>query len=145
MRAASWRRRGRDVTVDFAAIMQRMRRIRSEISEHDSAQRFKGLGIDLYPGGRSIHRRRHVSRWMADHRVQEGGDRHRFATTVIPIPGLDEAGYLTNETVFELTALPKRLAVIGAGPIGAELAQSFRRFGSQVIVFDIIPRILGRR
>ena len=61
-----------------------------------------------------------------------------------PIPGLAEAGYLTNESVFSLTELPQRLAVIGAGPIGCELAQAFARFGSQVTLIELSPRILGR-
>ena len=132
------------VEIDFAAIMQRMRRIRSEISEHDSAQRFKDLGIDLYLGdghftgldtfevdGRTLNFRRAM--------ISTGS-----RPAVIPIPGLADVGYLTNETVFELTELPRRLAVIGSGPIGSELSQSFNRFGSQVTLFDVQPRVLGR-
>ena len=124
--------------------MQRMRRIRSEISEHDSAQRFKDLGIDLYLGdgrftgpdtfevdGRTLNFRRAM--------IATGS-----RPAVIPIPGLDEVGYLTNETVFEQTVLPPRLAVIGSGPIGCELSQAFNRFGSRVILFDVQPRVLGR-
>ncbi len=132
------------VEIDFAAIMQRMRRIRSEISEHDSAQRFKDLGIDLYLGdghftgpdtfevdGRTLSFRRAM--------ISTGS-----RPAVIPIPGLADVGFLTNETVFELTELPPRLAVIGSGPIGSELSQSFNRFGSRVTLFDVQPRVLGR-
>lgn len=133
------------VQVDFPAVMERMRRIRADISFHDSAQRFKGLGIDLYLGegqftgkntfvvdGRPITFRKAV--------IATGA---RAAT--IPIPGLQEAGYITNEGVFELTQLPNRLAIIGAGPIGLEMAQAFARFGSQVTVFDIMPTMGGLR
>jgi pyruvate/2-oxoglutarate dehydrogenase complex dihydrolipoamide dehydrogenase (E3) component len=62
----------------------------------------------------------------------------------LPIPGLAEVGYITNETFFQLTERPLRLAVIGAGPIGSELAQAMQRFGTQVTVFDILPQVLGR-
>ncbi|MCA9928955.1 MAG: mercuric reductase [Anaerolineales bacterium] len=128
-----------DVTVDFETVMARMRRIRADISYHDSAQRFRDLGIDLYLGtgqfsgantfevdGRSIHFSKAVIATGA-------GPAH------IPIPGLAETGYITNVTLFELTKRPPRLAVIGAGPIGAEMAQAFARFGSQVTLFDILP------
>lgn len=133
-----------DVRVDFGKVMARMRHVRADISDHDSAQRFKDLGIDLYLGD---------GRFTGADTIEVAGQTVRFSKALIstgsrpmhlPIPGLDEAGFLTNETVFELTEQPQRLAVIGAGPIGAELAQSFRRFGSEVIVFDIIPRLLGR-
>ncbi|MEZ4589710.1 MAG: FAD-dependent oxidoreductase [Chloroflexota bacterium] len=136
---------GGAVTVDFAAVMQRMRQIRSEISYHDAASRFRDLGIDLYLGdgqftgkntfvvnGRTIEFSKAV--------IATGS---RAAT--IPIPGLAESGYITNEGVFELTDLPRRLAIIGAGPIGAEMAQAFARFGSQVSVLDLAPTIGGLR
>ena len=132
------------VNVDFGAIMQRMRRIRADISEHDSAQRFKDLGIDLYLG---------TAGFTGADSLEIDGQTLHFKKALLstgsrpmglPLPGLEEAGYLTNETLFSLTEQPKRLAVIGAGPIGAELAQSFRRFGSAITVFDIIPRLLGR-
>jgi len=134
-----------DVSVDFAAVMERMRRIRADISYHDSAQRFKDLGIDLYLGdghfagaacfevdGRSL---------TFSKAVIATGSR----AAAIPIPGLTETGYITNEGVFELTQLPQRLAIIGAGPIGLEMAQAFARFGSQVTVFDILPVMGGLR
>lgn len=132
------------VAVDFGQVMQRMRRVRADISEHDSAQRFANLGIDVYLG---------TAAFTSADQLEIGGQTLTFKKAVLatgsrpmglPIPGLDETGYLTNETVFSLTELPKRLAVIGAGPIGAELAQAFRRFGSEVTIFDIVPRLLGR-
>lgn len=135
--------KGGEIDVDFRAIMERMRRIRSEISHHDSAERFKNLGIDLFLGsgsfsgpnsfeidGRTIHFSRAV--------IATGA---RAAD--IPIPGLKESGYINNEGVFELTELPQRLVIIGAGVIGLEMAQSFARFGSQVTVMDITDKIGG--
>ncbi|WP_141608506.1 mercuric reductase [Litorilinea aerophila] len=132
------------VSVDFAAVMERVRQVRAAISDHDSVWRFQRLGVDVYLG---------EGRFSGPDTVTVDGQTLRFQKAliatgsrpmVLPIPGLAEVGYLTNETLFELTSLPRRLAVIGAGPIGAELAQAFRRFGSQVILFDILPQVLGR-
>ncbi len=127
---------------DFGAVMERMRRLRAEISEHDSAARFRGLGADVFLGD---------ARFTGDDTVEVEGAVLRFRRAVIatgarpatpPIPGLEEAKPLTNENVFSLTSLPRRLAVIGAGPVGCELAQAFARFGSRVTVFDAAERIL---
>ena len=132
------------VSVDFAAAMERMRRLRAEISPHDSAARFRDLGVDVYLGSGAF---------VGPDVLEVGGRELRFKKAVIatgarasvpPIPGLDEAGYLTNETVFSLTELPRRLAVFGAGPIGCELAQAFARFGSEVTLLEASSRILGR-
>lgn len=136
---------GGEVVVDFAAVMERMRRIRAEISFHDSAQRFRDLGIDLFLG---------EGQFTGKNRFAVDGRTIEFSKAVIatgsraaavPIPGLAEVGHITNEGVFELTQLPKRLAIIGAGPIGAEMAQAFARFGSRVTVFDLLPTIGGLR
>ena len=131
--------------VNFPAVMERMRRLRSEISPHDSAQRYRDeLGVDVFLG---------EGRFVESDSVEVDGRRLRFRRAVIatgaramplPIPGLAEAGYLTNETVFSLTELPRRLAIIGAGPIGCELAQAFSRFGSQVTLLEVMPQILIR-
>lgn len=129
---------------DFAKAMERMRRLRARIAPHDSAARFTELGVDVYFG-----RGRFVSR----NALEVKGARLEFRRAVIasggrpdalPVPGLEEAGYLTNESVFSLTTLPRRLAVVGGGSIGCELAQAFSRFGSQVTVLDILPRLLPR-
>jgi pyruvate/2-oxoglutarate dehydrogenase complex dihydrolipoamide dehydrogenase (E3) component len=129
---------------DFAAAMARMRRLRADLSAHDSARRFAGLGVDVFLG---------EARFTAGDSVEVGGERLRFRRALIatggraaapPIPGLAEAGYLTNESVFSLTELPVRLAVIGAGPIGCELAQTFRRFGSRVTLIEMMPQVLVR-
>lgn len=129
---------------DFGAVMARMRRVRAEISHHDSAYRFKEAGVDLFLG---------EGRFTDPDRMEVAGATLKFKKAmiatgsrplVLPIEGLAEAGYLTNETFFSLTELPPRMAVIGAGPIGSELAQALQRLGSQVTVFDILPQVLGR-
>jgi pyruvate/2-oxoglutarate dehydrogenase complex dihydrolipoamide dehydrogenase (E3) component len=129
---------------DFPAVMQRMRRLRAGISHHDSARRFRELGMDVFIGNGAFHDRGAIS--VGHHRL-------RFAKAVVatgaravelPIPGLKEAGYVTNETVFSLTELPRHLAVIGAGPIGCELAQAFARFGSKVTLLEQGKQLLPR-
>ncbi|MBW3599205.1 MAG: mercuric reductase [Planctomycetes bacterium] len=124
------------VEVDFAAVMERMRRLRAEISPHDSAERLHNSGVDVFFG---------QAEFAGEDAVRVGEATLQFKRAVIatgaraaapPIPGIEEAGYLTNETVFSLTALPRRLAVIGAGPIGCELAQAFARFGSHVYLVE---------
>src|SRR5262249_11925017 len=91
-------------------------------------------------------------RFVGSQAIEVGGRSLRFRRAVVatgarpeipPIVGLPQAGYLTNETVFSLREQPPRLAVIGAGPVGCELAQAFRRLGSEVVLFDVLPRILG--
>jgi len=133
------------VHADFGRAMERMRRLRAGISGHDSARRFRDeLGVDVFIGQGSF---------SAPDLIEVAGRKLRFARAALcagaraqapPIPGLSEAGYLTNETVFSLTELPPRLAVIGAGPIGCELAQAFARLGSRVTLIELAPHILGR-
>ncbi len=130
--------------VDFPAVMERMRQIRAGISHHDSAQRFKDLGIDVFLGS---------GQFVDDQTIAVGHTQLKFKKAVIAsgaravrpdIPGLEAAGFLTNETVFSLTECPKRLAVIGGGPIGCELAQTFHRLGSQVVLLHKNPHILDK-
>ena len=132
------------IKTDFGTAMARMRKLRARISHVDSAHRYKKLGVDVYIGN---------GRFTGPNTVEVAGKTLQFSKAVIctgaraidlPIPGLKEAGALTNETIFSLTELPPRLAVIGAGPIGCELAQAFARFGSQVLVFEQECRILPR-
>ena len=130
---------------DFGAVMERMRRLRARISHHDSAERFQHeLGVDVFLGD---------ARFTGPDTVAVGARTLRFKRAVIatgarashpPIPGLAEAGFLSNESVFSLTERPATLAVIGAGPIGCELAQAFRRLGSEVVLFDAAPHVLVR-
>jgi pyruvate/2-oxoglutarate dehydrogenase complex dihydrolipoamide dehydrogenase (E3) component len=128
--------------IRFAETMRRLRRVRAEISPHDSAERFRGFGADIYLG---------EARFVSKNSVEVAGERLLFSKAIIatgaraaipPIPGLEEVGFLTNETVFSLTELPQRLIVAGGGPIGCELAQSFARLGSRVSVVEQIPRLL---
>ncbi|HZR80514.1 MAG TPA: mercuric reductase [Candidatus Binatia bacterium] len=130
---------------DFAAAMARMRRVRAGISHHDSARRFRDeLGVDVFLG---------EARFTGPDAVSVDGKELRFARAVVAtgaraahpgIPGLAEAGYLTNETVFTLTERPRRLAVIGGGPIGCELAQAFRRLGCEVALLNDTAHLLNR-
>lgn len=131
--------------VDFGKVMERMRQVRARISPDDSVAFFESLGIDVFLGAA------HFS--GPDTLALDDGQTLRFKKAVIatgarpaepPIPGLAEAGYLTNETVFSLTERPARLAVIGGGPIGCELAQAFRRLGSEVVLFHNTDHILNR-
>ena len=131
-------------SVDFAAVMARVRRVRAQISHHDSAARLKSLGVDVFLG---------EGRFSGPDTVEVDGTPLRFRKAVIasgaraaepPIPGLAPAGYLTNETVFTLTERPPRLAVIGGGPIGCELAQTFRRLGSEVVLIHDREHLLDR-
>ncbi len=130
--------------ISFAKAMERMRRLRAEIAPHDSAARFRDeFNVDVFIGD---------GKFVSANEIEVAGQRLRFERAVIatgaraavpPIAGLSEVGYFTNETIFTLTALPARLAVIGAGPIGCELAQSFQRFGAEVVVIDlaqVMPR-----
>ena len=127
---------------DFAEIMRRMRERRAEISPNDSAARLRRSGVDVFFGD---------GRFTSDRTVAVDNRILHFCRAVIatggrpaapPVPGLDRVPFLTNETVFSLSTLPRRLLVIGAGPIGCELAQAFARFGSVVTIFDIAPRVL---
>ena len=130
---------------DFDAVMARMRRIRARISRNDSALRYRDeKGVDVFLGS---------ARFTSETTLDVGGATLRFGKALIatgarparlPIPGLAEAGYLTNETVFNLTARPRRLAVIGGGPIGSELAQAFCRLGAEVTLLEMSDRILVR-
>lgn len=130
--------------VDFPAVMERMRRLRAQIAPHDSAERFRTLGIDIFIGD---------ARFTGTDTIEVAGQTLRFARACIatgarpatpPIAGLAEAGFLNNENVFTLTELPRRLAVLGSGPIGCELAQSFARFGAVVTVIEMAAQILPR-
>jgi pyruvate/2-oxoglutarate dehydrogenase complex dihydrolipoamide dehydrogenase (E3) component len=132
------------VEVDFGAVMERMRRLRAELARNDSAERLKSLGADVFIGDASF---------TAPDEIEVGGARLRFRRAAIAtgaravnpdLPGFAEAGYLTNESVFSLAKLPRRLAVIGAGPIGCELAQSFRRLGAEVTLLEAGAQVLAR-
>jgi pyruvate/2-oxoglutarate dehydrogenase complex dihydrolipoamide dehydrogenase (E3) component len=136
---------GANVSIDFGKAMERMRRVRAGISDHDSVERFsKELGIDVFLG---------QGKFVGPNSIEVEGRRLLFKKAAIctgaraaapPVPGIEETGYLTNETVFWLTELPRRLAVIGGGPIGCELAQMFARMGSQVTILQRGGHVLPR-
>ncbi len=130
--------------VDFPAVMERRRKLRTGIGPNDSAELFRNLGIDVFFG---------EAKFRDGETVLVDGKELKFSNVVIatggraiilPIPGLVESGALTNETLFSLTELSERLAIIGAGPIGCEMAQAFARFGGKVTLFEAECRILPR-
>jgi pyruvate/2-oxoglutarate dehydrogenase complex dihydrolipoamide dehydrogenase (E3) component/uncharacterized membrane protein YdjX (TVP38/TMEM64 family) len=148
--AASARRAGElgvrvgAVEVDFPAVMARMRRLRAGIAPNDGVERFTGLGVDVHIGNGTF---------TSPTTIEVDGRTLEFSRAVIttgaraaapPIAGLEETGYLTNETLFWLTELPRRLIVIGAGPIGCEMAQAFRSFGAEVTVVHDASHALPR-
>jgi pyruvate/2-oxoglutarate dehydrogenase complex dihydrolipoamide dehydrogenase (E3) component len=129
---------------DFPEVMKRLRRLRAGIAPHDGARRFAGLGVDVFLG---------EARFTDAETVEAAGAKLRFKKAVVAtgaraavpeLPGLAEAGYLTNETVFTLTELPRSLVVLGGGPIGCELAQAFARLGSKVTLVSSTPRLLPK-
>jgi len=131
-------------SVDFARVMERMRRLRARISPADSARRFSDLGVDVFLG---------QGAFTGSDTVQVGERTLRFKKAVIatgarasapPIHGLEDVDYLTNESLFSLTELPPRLGVIGAGPIGSEMAQAFALLGSEVHLVEAAHGILPR-
>lgn len=132
------------VEFDFAAVMDRVQRVIQEIAPHDSVERYTKLGVECISGAAKI---------IDPYRVEVNG---RTLTTrsiivatgarplVPPIPGLAESGYLTSDTLWSLRELPKRLVVLGGGPIGAEMAQAFARLGAAVTIVEMAPQILIR-
>jgi pyruvate/2-oxoglutarate dehydrogenase complex dihydrolipoamide dehydrogenase (E3) component len=134
--------------INFEQVMERMRSRRADISPADSAKRFKDLGVDVFFGSAKF-----VSGDAIEVDSANGTQTLNFKKAVIasgaraaapPIPGLESVPYMTNETVFSMTKLPQRLAVLGGGPIGCELAQSFARLGSEVFLLERGATILGR-
>jgi pyruvate/2-oxoglutarate dehydrogenase complex dihydrolipoamide dehydrogenase (E3) component len=133
-----------EVTVDFGAVMARVRSLRAGLSHHDSAARFRDLGVDVFLGD---------GKFTSDGSVEVAGAKLRFRNAVIAtgaralipdLPGLREAGFLTNETVWSLPELPRRLVILGGGPIGCELAQAFARLGSKVTLLHNKPTLLDK-
>ncbi|MDE2307172.1 MAG: FAD-dependent oxidoreductase [Xanthomonadaceae bacterium] len=133
-----------EVRVDFRAVMERVQQAVATVAPHDSVERYRELGVDVQRG-----RARIVSPWV----VELDGKPIRTRSIVIatgarpfvpPIPGIEEAGYLTSDTLWQLRELPKRLLVLGGGPIGCELAQAFARLGSSVTQVEALDRLLIR-
>ncbi len=134
--------------IDFAAVMERVQRVVQTVEPHDSVERYTRLGVECLQGAARI-----TSPWSV--RVESAAGPRSLTTRAIviaagarpyvpAIPGIEEVGCLTSDTVWELRQLPQRLLVLGGGPIGSELAQAFARLGSQVTQVEMLPRILNR-
>ena len=132
------------VEPDFAAIMRRMRERRAGIGPNDSAQRVRAAGVDLFFGSAAFTGSRTIDVATQTLRFNRAVIATGGRPTAPQIPGLADVNYLTNETLFSLTERPRRLLVIGGGPIGCELAQSFASFGGEITLFDQAPRVLPR-
>jgi pyruvate/2-oxoglutarate dehydrogenase complex dihydrolipoamide dehydrogenase (E3) component/uncharacterized membrane protein YdjX (TVP38/TMEM64 family) len=134
---------------DFAEVMERVQKIVNDIEPHDSVERYSGLGVDCVQGTAKI-----LTPWEVEV-TKDDGSKQRLTTKNIviaagarpfvpPIPGLAEANPLTSDNIWSIRKLPKRLVVLGGGPIGSELTQCFARFGSQVTQVEMMPRIMIR-
>lgn len=136
------------VEVDFARVMERVHRVIATIAPHDSVERFTGLGVEVLQGQARL-----TSPWTVEVSTPQGKQVLSARSIVIatgaaplipPIPGLDLVGYQTSDTIWQIRSLPARLLVLGGGPIGCELAQSFARLGSAVTQVEMAPRVLVR-
>jgi len=134
----------KDWTADFKGVMERVHRLQTELSPHDSAEHFKNLGVDIFLG---------QSLFTGKNQLQVNGETLHFKKAIIvtgtePVPleiaGLERTDYRTNEEIFDLETLPPRLAVIGGGPIGCELSQSFLRLGSEVTLITASSELLPK-
>ncbi len=143
-RASELGMKSASVDFDFADVMERIQRVIKTIEPHDSVDRYQALGVDVIEGEAKI---------TSPYTVEVNGETLTTRNIVIatgarpfvpPLPGIDEVGYLTSDTVWNLRQQPKRLVVLGGGPIGSELAQSFARLGSQVTQIELGDRIMGR-
>ena len=134
---------------DFAAVMERVQSVIRAIEPHDSAERYTGLGVDVVQGTAKI-----VSPWEVEVTGEDGSARRLTTRSIViaagarpfvpPIPGIEAVGYLTSDNVWNLRELPRRLLVLGGGPIGCELAQAFGRLGAEVTQVEMAPRLMMR-
>ena len=138
-----------DPQIDFPKVMERVQRIIETIEPHDSVARYTALGVDCKAGQAQI-----TSPYTVEVRDERGGTRTLTTRSIViaagarplvpPIAGLEEVGYYTSDTVWSLRELPRRLVVLGGGPIGCELAQGFARLGAKVTQVEMLPRLLQR-
>jgi len=143
-RAEEWGFDRVDVQFDFAKVMERVARVVREVEPHDSVERYSGLGVEVIQGEARItspYSVRVDGRELTTRGIVVATGASPF---VPPIEGLDGIDYLTSDNLWELRELPSRLLVLGGGPIGCELAQAFARFGSQVTVVEMLPRLMIR-
>ena len=130
--------------IDFAKVMNRVQNVIADIEPHDSVERYTGLGVNVVIGEGKI-----LDPWTVEVDGKKITTRNIVIATgarpfVPPIPGLDDVGYYTSDNIWDLREQPKKLLVLGGGPIGCELTQAFNRLGSQVIQVDMAPRIMPR-
>jgi pyruvate/2-oxoglutarate dehydrogenase complex dihydrolipoamide dehydrogenase (E3) component/uncharacterized membrane protein YdjX (TVP38/TMEM64 family) len=148
-RASEFGIRSAIATFDFAEVMARVQRVIRAVEPHDSAERYAGLGVEVIAGKAKL-----ISPWEVEI-LRDNGERQRLSARSIviatgahpivpPIPGIAETAWLTSDTIWNLRELPRRLVILGGGPIGCELAQAFARFGSKVALVDMAPRLLMR-
>jgi pyruvate/2-oxoglutarate dehydrogenase complex dihydrolipoamide dehydrogenase (E3) component len=152
-RAKEFGCRSASADFSFAEVMERVQRVVQTIEPHDSVARYTELGVDVIEGTAKI-----VSPWEVDVTRTNGASERLTTRSIViaagarpfvpPIPGIENVGYLTSDTVWDLRDLPKRLVVLGGGPIGCELTQAFARFGagsgSTVTQVEMAPRIMIR-
>ncbi len=148
-RAADYGIKSATAEFDFADVMQRVHAIIAAIAPHDSAQRYTELGVEVHKGRAEITSPHSVMVRTADGEQRELTARGIIIATggapfVPPIPGLDKVDILTSDNIWQLRTLPKKLLVLGGGPIGCELAQCFARFGSAVTMVEMLPQIMIR-
>jgi dihydrolipoamide dehydrogenase len=129
---------------DFAQVMDRVQRVIKKIEPHDSVARYSALGVDCVSGHAEI---------ITPYQINVNGQMLTTRNIVIasgarpfvpPIPGIENSGYLTSDTVWNLREFPERMVVLGGGPIGCELSQAFARFGCKVTIVEMLPRLLMR-
>jgi pyruvate/2-oxoglutarate dehydrogenase complex dihydrolipoamide dehydrogenase (E3) component/uncharacterized membrane protein YdjX (TVP38/TMEM64 family) len=134
---------------DFAEVMERVQRVIKTIEPHDSIERYTALGVECVQGEAKI-----TSPWSVHISGNDGTKRTLTTRSIViaagarpfvpPIPGIEQTGYYTSDTLWGMRELPARLVVLGGGPIGCELAQAFARFGAQVTQVEMLPRLLMR-
>ena len=138
-----------DASIDFTQVMERVAGIVRAVEPHDSVERYRSLGVDVVEGHAKI-----TNPWAVEIKLDDGTQQTLTTKNIViatgaapfvpPLPGLDDVGYLTSDTLWGLRELPRRLVVLGGGPIGCELAQAFARLGSQVTQIEMLPRIMIR-
>ncbi|MDH3320447.1 MAG: FAD-dependent oxidoreductase [Betaproteobacteria bacterium] len=148
-RAKEYGLKGAGAEFDFAEVMERVQRVIRTIEPHDSVERFESLGVECVHGEARI-----ASPWIVEIQKPDGTSQVLTTRAIIiaagarpfvpPIPGIEKTGYTTSDTVWALRELPRRLVVLGGGPIGCELTQAFQRLGSQVTQVEMLPRLLIR-
>jgi pyruvate/2-oxoglutarate dehydrogenase complex dihydrolipoamide dehydrogenase (E3) component/uncharacterized membrane protein YdjX (TVP38/TMEM64 family) len=140
---------GAQAQMSFADVMERVQRVVKDVEPHDSVERYTGLGVDVVLGRAKIVDPWHVQITLHDGSVQTLSTRAIVLATgaepfVPPLPGIQDVGVLTSDTLWQMREQPKRLVVLGGGPIGCELAQAFARLGSQVTQIEMLDRIMVR-